>query len=203
MIRGRWPSRADKAGAPKGDRARLLAMALAVLLLRGGERVGLIGRRASAARGPVADRPAGAGASDRRRGGARTTARPMRRAGGAWRGRCSSRTSSATLSAVEAALAQAVGQGRAAARSLQMLDPAEEAFPFDGRTIFESMGGSLRHETLRPRATARPLPSAAGRAEGAAGRSAPRLGWHVQSHHTGDSAQAALLWLYRGAGAAR
>ena len=31
---------------------------------------------------------------------------------------------------------------------LQVLDPAEVAFPFRGRTIFESMGGGLRHETL-------------------------------------------------------
>ena len=33
----------DKSRAPKADRARLLALALAILLLRGGERVGLAG----------------------------------------------------------------------------------------------------------------------------------------------------------------
>ncbi len=32
---------------------------------------------------------------------------------------------------------------------MQILDPQEEAFPFDGRTIFESIGGTLRHETLK------------------------------------------------------
>ncbi len=32
---------------------------------------------------------------------------------------------------------------------VQILDPQEEAFPFDGRTIFESVGGTLRHETLK------------------------------------------------------
>ena len=32
---------------------------------------------------------------------------------------------------------------------LQVLDPSEEQFPFKGRTIFESMGGTLTHETLK------------------------------------------------------
>ncbi len=32
---------------------------------------------------------------------------------------------------------------------VQVLDPSEQDFPFDGRTIFESVGGSLRHETLK------------------------------------------------------
>jgi uncharacterized protein (DUF58 family) len=77
------------------------------------------------------------------------------------------------------------------------LDPAEESFPFDGRTIFESMGGTLRHETLRAGdLKVRYLARLAERKDrlAALGRAS---GWHYLTHHTGESAQAALLWLYR------
>ena len=80
---------------------------------------------------------------------------------------------------------------------VQVLDPAEESFPFDGRTIFESMGGTLRHETLRAGdLKARYLARLAERKDrlAALGRAS---GWHFLTHHTGESAQAALLWLYR------
>jgi uncharacterized protein (DUF58 family) len=79
---------------------------------------------------------------------------------------------------------------------VQVLDPAEESFPFDGRTIFESMGGTLRHETLRAGdLKARYLARLAERKDrlAALGRAS---GWHFLTHHTGESAQAALLWLY-------
>ena len=77
------------------------------------------------------------------------------------------------------------------------MDPAEEQFPFRGRTIFESVGGTLTHETLkanelRDRYLAR---LAARRDELTA---LCRLtGWQFSIHHTSESAQAALLWLYR------
>ncbi len=41
----------DRGAAGKGDRARLLALALAILLVRGGERVGLTGTRLPPRRG--------------------------------------------------------------------------------------------------------------------------------------------------------
>ncbi|MEI2687843.1 MAG: hypothetical protein V9G14_17630 [Cypionkella sp.] len=82
---------------------------------------------------------------------------------------------------------------------MQVLDPAEEDFPFDGaHHVSNRMGGSLRHETLKCRRICaaaiwsgwpsariglQPLP--------------PSRGWHWQCHHTGTPAQtgAALgLW---------
>lgn len=100
------------------------------------------------------------------------------------------------LTGVEAALGQAADRGVRGAL-VQVLDPAEEEFPFDGRTIFESMGGSLRHETqragdLRSRYLAR-LAERKDRLETIARAS----GWHFHCHHTGQGAQPALLWLYR------
>ena len=34
---------------------------------------------------------------------------------------------------------------------VQIVDPAEEAFPFDGRLVFESLGGGVEFETHRAR----------------------------------------------------
>ena len=77
-----------------------------------------------------------------------------------------------------------------------LLDPAEEAFPYDGRTIFESMGGTLRHETLKAgdlrdryleRLTARKEELRA---------LAAATGWQYHLHHTGSPAAGALLWLF-------
>jgi len=78
-----------------------------------------------------------------------------------------------------------------------VLDPAEEEFPFDGRTIFESMGGSVSHETrkageLRDRYLAR-LTERKDRLL----TLTRAVGWHFSTHHTGQPAQSALLWLYR------
>jgi len=80
---------------------------------------------------------------------------------------------------------------------LHVLDPAEEAFPFRGRTVFESMGGTIEHETLK----------AADLKERYLDRLAARkaelqhlcsvAGWQYGLHHTDSSAQAGLLWIWR------
>ena len=100
------------------------------------------------------------------------------------------------MTVVEDGIARAADQGVRGAL-IQILDPAEEEFPFDGRTIFESMGGTLRHETLRAgdlRGRYRARLAERKDRLAALGRAS---GWHFHTHHTGDSAQAALLWLYR------
>ena len=96
---------------------------------------------------------------------------------------------------VERAVTQAADRGISGAL-LQVLDPQEEAFPFDGRTIFESVGGTLRHETLKAGDLRdRYLERLAERKD--ALRSLTRsIGWQFHTHHTGTSASAALLWLY-------
>jgi uncharacterized protein (DUF58 family) len=97
---------------------------------------------------------------------------------------------------VEAALARAADRGVKGAL-LQVLDPAEEEFPFDGRTIFESMGGGLRHETQQAgELRARYLARLAERKDRLAAL-ARAVGWHFTTHHTGAPAQGALLWMFR------
>ena len=183
----------DKTRPPKADRARLLALALAVLLLRGGERVGLAGDAAPPRSGRAQlDRLALALAND----AAADYGAPVA-SGMVAHGRAVFLSDFlGDLSGVEDAMARASDKG-VRGMLVQVLDPAEESFPFDGRTIFESMGGSLRHETLRAGdLKARYLARLAERKDRLAtlGRAS---GWHFLTHHTGESAQAALLWLYR------
>jgi uncharacterized protein (DUF58 family) len=177
---------------PKAERARLLALALAVLLLRGGERVGLSGDAHPPRAGRMQlDRLALALGPD----GAEDYGRPDAR-GIVAHGRAVFLSDFlGDMAGVEEALARASDRGVRGAL-VQVLDPAEEEFPFDGRTIFESMGGTLRHETLRAGdLRTRYLARLAERKDrlAALGRAS---GWHVLTHHTGNSAQAALLWLY-------
>ena len=99
------------------------------------------------------------------------------------------------LEPLEAALTAAADRGVRGAL-LQVLDPEEEAFPYDGRTVFESMGGRLQHETLQAGALRdRYLQRLAERKDRLA-ELARITGWQVDCHHTGESAQAALMWLF-------
>lgn len=182
----------DRGRAAKGDRAKLLALALAVLLLRGGERVGLAGMAAPRAGRSQMLRLAArlSGAEDGEDFGAPETE------GMVSHGRAVFLSDFlGNLAGVEAGLARAADRGVKGVL-MQILDPAEEEFPFAGRTIFESMGGSVRFETqqagdLRARYLAR-LAERKDRLS----TLARAVGWHFTTHHTGQPAQSALLWAY-------
>ncbi|GHE98540.1 hypothetical protein GCM10016455_19070 [Aliiroseovarius zhejiangensis] len=171
----------------KGALARLIAMALAVLLVRGGERVGLATSAAPAGRGELAlSRMEAALASGQDAGPSDLPAR-------------SRAVFLSDFLADTAAITRAVT--RAADRGVtgvlfQLLDPIEEAFPFRGRMIFEDMTGHLEHDTteahdLRDRYLDR---LAARKSELA--ELARHTGWQFHTHHSGDADSAALLWLY-------
>ncbi|MDN5786056.1 DUF58 domain-containing protein [Pseudorhodobacter sp.] len=183
----------DKSRPPKSDRAQLLALALSVLLLRGGERVGLTGEaaRPRAGRAQLLHLMEGMtrdlGEQDY---GAPNVAGLM------------SHSRAVFFSdflgdpeEVETALGMASDRGVKGAL-VQILDPAEEEFPFDGRTIFESMGGSLRHETLRAGDLRDRYLDRLAERKGRIETLARASGWHYLCHHSGQSAQSALLWLY-------
>ena len=177
----------------KGDRARLLAMAVAVLLIRAGERVGLTGLMAPPRSGPVqllrlAEALAARSSADYGTPEARGML-PHSRA-------IFISDYLGDIGPIETAMAKAADRGVKGAL-LQVLDPQEEAFPFDGRTIFESMTGALQHETLKAGdLRARYLDRLAARKD-QLNAIARAIGWQYSCHHTGDAAQAALLWLYR------
>ncbi len=175
----------------KADRAALIALALSALLIRGGERVGLT------------DLPAGRGqlqlaricealehADHMQEYGTPQAANIPRHA----------RTVFLSdflgdLSTLEAALNEVADRGIKGAL-VQVLDPAEEAFPFQGRTLFESMGRGVSYETRKARdLRERYLDRLAARKEALAAM-AGRIGWQYHLHHTDAPPTAALLWLY-------
>lgn len=179
--------------AQKADRARLLAMAVAVLLIRAGERVGLTGLSAPPRSGPVqllrlAEALGKEGDADYGTPEARGML-PHSRA-------LFVSDYLGDIVPIGQALAQAADRGVRGA-ILQVLDPQEEEFPFDGRTIFESMTGALRHETLKAGdLRSRYLDRLAARKDRLAAL-ARATGWQYLCHHTGQAAQPALLWLFR------
>lgn len=177
----------------KSQRARLTALAAAILLVRGGERVGLTGWKLPPRRGNqqiarMAEMLSDEGEDDYAAPEARGML-PHARA-------IFVSDFLGDLDPAEAALTKAADRGVRGAL-LQVLDPAEEAFPYQGRTIFESVGGTMAHETLKAGdLRGRYLDRLAERKDRLA-RLARVTGWHYHCHHTDHGAQSALLWLYR------
>ncbi|KAJ54657.1 hypothetical protein ACMU_16205 [Actibacterium mucosum KCTC 23349] len=184
----------DNARPNKSARARLLAMAAAVLLMDGGERVGLAGlalppRRGSLQLLRLAETLSEDQTSDDYGAAESRALRPNSRA-------LYLSDFLGDIAPLELALAKAADRGVVGAL-VQVLDPVEEAFPYDGRTIFESMGGGLQHETLKAGdLRGRYLERLAERRDQIA-TLARAAGWQFETHHTGDPALQALLWIYR------
>lgn len=178
---------------PKGQRAQLLALALAVLLVRAGERVGLA----------AADLPPRAGGAQLQRLAARLCGAGAADYGAPDISGLAAHARAVFLSdflgdpaPVEAAIAAAADRGVRGAL-VMVLDPVEEAFPFDGRTVFESMGGAISYETLKAGdLRGRYLQRLAERKDRLAAL-ARLAGWHFTCHHTADAPLSALIWLYR------
>ncbi|WP_120503114.1 DUF58 domain-containing protein [Sulfitobacter mediterraneus] len=176
----------------KADRARLLGLALSVLLIRGGERVGLTGTALPPRRGsPQVLRLAEMLTQD----DPTDYSPPEHRAMIPHARAVFISDFMGDLEAVKLALTKAADRG---VRGIlyHVLDPSEEAFPFTGRTIFESMGGTLSHETLKANdLKSRYLERLAARKQELSELCA-LTGWQYGLHHTDASAQSALLWLY-------
>ena len=186
-----WRSR----GAPveKRERAGLLLLALASLLLRGGERVTMIAPGRAADFRPCRAGPAGRGAGGQRRRRCRAAAaRPACRGMPAW---CCSATSCRRSTEIQATV------GRLAAipvsgHLLQVLDPAEADLPYSGRIRFRGL--EREGDTLIPRVEG--VRDEYGRRlkaqqEGLAAICAA-AGFGFAIHRTDHSPEAALLGLY-------
>lgn len=180
------------ARATKADRARLLGLALSVLLLKGGERVGLL-----------ADLPPRMG---------RAQLEPLTLAlaaddgtdfGTPPQGAMPNRSQAVFLSdflgpttGLEHIMSRAAHQGVRGVL-VQILDPVEEAFPYQGRSIFESMTGAIRHETLRANdLQARYRDRLAARKQALA-TLARQSSWQVLTHHTDQPPAKALMALWQ------
>lgn len=177
----------------KADRARLLALALSVLLVRGGERVGLSNAGLPPRSGEVQLIRLAAALSDG------DEAADF----GAPEARGMLHHSRAVFisdflgdpAPVEAALTKAADRGVKGAL-VQILDPQEEAFPFDGRTIFESVGGTIRHETLRAGDLRDRYLRRLAERKAWLEMLARTTGWQFTTHHSDTAPASALLWLH-------
>lgn len=177
----------------KAERARLLALAIAILLVRGGERVGLAGTLLPPRRGNnqvvrlaeffSRDAPEDYGVPEAR------AMIPQARA-------LFLSDFMGDIAPLREALVKAADRGVRGVL-MQVLDPSEEAFPFQGRTIFESMGGTLSHETLKAGELRDRYLQRLALRKAELGELCHATGWQLQTHHTGDSAQVALLWLWQ------
>ncbi len=182
-------------GAPsKAARASELALAAAILLNHGGERVGLSDHGLPPRTGALqllrmAQALEDDDATPADYGAPRAREMPSR-----------SRAVFASdfmgdITPVEGALLEAADRGVGGVL-LHVLDPQEEAFPFDGRTIFESMGGTLRHETLKARDLRDRYLARLAERKARLQHLARVTGWQYHLHHTDGPATAPLLWLY-------
>ncbi|WP_298934185.1 DUF58 domain-containing protein [uncultured Ruegeria sp.] len=183
----------EKTLPTKADRARLLGLATAILLARGGERVGLTGTTLPPRRGNAQIiRLAQAWSKDEQT----DYAPPEHRAMIPHARAVFISDFLGPMDEVQLALTKAADRGVRGV-VLQILDPGEETFPYQGRTIFESVAGSVRHETLKAGELRERYLDRLARRKDALTQLCRATGWRLGLHHTGDSAQAALLWLYR------
>lgn len=187
--------RSSDVAPEKKRRAAELALALAILLIRGGERVGLVGTDAERpnigerqvqkiAAALVEQDPSDYGAPpafDARRGGKVVFV-------GDFFG-----DEDALVDAVRTAAGLGLN-----GLMMQVVDVAEESFPFDGRIRFESMTGALSYETERAGALRDDYKAALARRRAHFDEAARRAGWRMQIHRTDESAAPALLWLAQG-----
>jgi uncharacterized protein (DUF58 family) len=195
-----WPDispsmafRSHLSATPKRDRAVVLALAMAELLVRAGERIALIGLTAPMASRKATSRIAEALAAHAGEAAAQKSLPPPARL---------SRFSSALLFGdfldppeVIAARLNEMAEGGVGGHLVQILDPAEETLAYEGRVEFRSPEGSDRWvadrvETLRGDYQKK-LAEHRARIEEAA----HRIGWSFLLHHTDRPAAEPLLTL--------
>jgi uncharacterized protein (DUF58 family) len=182
----------NQSQSDKADRARLLGLAIAILLVRGGERVGLTGTRLPPRRGNAQIlRLAEMFSED----ADEDYSPPEHRAMIPHARAVFISDFLGPIEQVKLALTKAADRG-VRGIVLQVLDPAEEAFPFRGRTVFESMGGTVRHETLKANDLRDRYLERLAERKAELRDLAQVAGWQYGLHRTDTTAQSGLLWLW-------
>jgi uncharacterized protein (DUF58 family) len=182
-------------GAPVEKRARadLLLLATASLLLRGGERVGFLGMEGAPAASRIALSRIGRALFAKGDDAALPPLVAMTRGSHlVW-------FSDFLDEGVEPAMQRLARQG-VTGHLVRIVDPAEEDFPFSGRTRFEAAQGGeteIFGRAERVRDAYRARFAAHGEYIAAA---ATRLGWSATVHRTDHAPQSALIALYAAIG---
>ncbi|MEM1272802.1 MAG: DUF58 domain-containing protein [Pseudomonadota bacterium] len=175
-------------------RAQTLALATAVLAIRGGERVGLTHLSEPPRAGKAQLLSLAAALMDHDDRPEYGAPKPKAMPAG-----CQAVFFSDFLgdpTPIESVMTQAADRGVKGAL-LQVLDPDEEVFPFNGRTVFESMSGALRFETLKALSLKEAYLSRLAERKDRLATIAKRTGWRHIVHHTDQPAEPVLLWLYQ------
>ena len=195
LWRDASPNMNFKSGAvSKRQRADLLLLALASLLVRGGERVGFTGMEEAPAASRLALTRIGRALFGRATGALPPPTRLARGNQLVW---FSDFLDDGTVQAMTAFSRQGVG-----GHLVRIIDPAEEEFPYAGRTRFESPvggGDEIFGRAERIRSAYRTRFAAHGEA---IATQATRLGWTSTVHRPDHAPQAALIALHAAIGGA-
>jgi uncharacterized protein (DUF58 family) len=195
-----WPDlsrsmsfRSHLSAVTKRDRAVVLMLALAELLVRGGERVGLLGLTRPTASRKATTKLAEALAQNQRHATLTSSLPPPERLA-RFSGMVLIGDFLDPIEAVSERLG-ALAQTGVAGHLIQVMDPAEETLPYEGRTEFLGLEGSERWIADRAEAL-RPLYAAKLAAHRAGLENVThRLGWSLLVHHTDRPAAEPLLAL--------
>ena len=79
---------------------------------------------------------------------------------------------------------------------MQVLDPDEEGFPWAGAVLFRSASGALRHDTRDAGGLRGAYLARLAERRALLSRAAETAGWHFGSHDTAAPPSQALLWLW-------
>jgi len=80
---------------------------------------------------------------------------------------------------------------------LQVIDPAEEAFPYKGRILFESISGSLKYDADRAEALHDAYRTKLAERRDALKLLARKAGWRFAVHRTDQPVSPALMMLHQ------
>jgi uncharacterized protein (DUF58 family) len=175
----------------KRDRASLLALALASALVRGGERIAYLGDSHAPASSRVALRRMALSLSTRTEREALPPEAPMsRNAQFVWLSDFLS-----PLSALESVFRRFTQSG-VGGYLVHLIDPAEEDFPYEGRTRFEAPGGETSETLGRAESVASSYRARFKAHSETVALLARRQGWTYLAHRTDRPPQAALVALY-------
>lgn len=195
LWRDSSPSMDYSSGAelpPKRERAELLLLATAALLVRGGERVALLAGGQLPATGRTGfNRLANSLLSEPADGRSLPPAAPLPRAAhvvlfGDFL---------SDIEEIRAAVSGLAGRG-VRGQIVQVFDPAEESLPFTGRVRFAGFEGEGQTLLGRVENVRESYRERLARHRAAIGEIARRAGWGFILHHTDRPPQSALLPLY-------
>jgi uncharacterized protein (DUF58 family) len=185
-------------GVTKMDRASLLALALASALVRGGERIALLGEGHAPASSRAALRRMGYTLNEQPQSNALPPDAPLsRNAQFVWFSDFLS-----PLTQIEAVLRRMTQSGTGG-YLVHIIDPAEEDFPYEGRTRFEAPGSDSTETLGRAESVASAYRQRFKAHAETVALLASKLGWNYLAHRTDRSPQTALIALYAGMSGAR